>query len=182
MGVLDSLFGGLSEDRKNKDKFTQNIKSAGRAYIIDSGIYVQGPYEVEKPISGTVYVNKRGLFFQAVPASRCVIAYVENIKSVEIAGPKKKLLSLDYENEGNNQKLVIEVTDPKGCIKELERAIREYNENKQDDKKIFDMDENKTSNPNEILETIEKLAKFRDSGVITDEEFLTKKEELLKRL
>ena len=34
----------------------------------------------------------------------------------------------------------------------------------------------------DILEQIEKLSKLKDSGILTEEEFNTKKEELLKRL
>jgi hypothetical protein len=126
MGIFDSIFGGYSADRKAKEEFTLKIKDAGKAYIIDSGTYISGPFIVDKPIKGTLYINKRGLFFQAIPATKCIVIYVEDILKIEAFKEKKKCIKVDYKIKEKPETLIMEAFDAEGCMRELKKAIEEY--------------------------------------------------------
>ena len=185
MGVFDSLFGGYSEDRKAKEAFTLKVKDAGKAYIIDSGKYISGPFITDAVVTGTLYVNRRGLFFQAIPATKCIVIYVEDIGSMEIINNKKKCIKVNYKDENGFETLVIEVLNAEGCIKELKRAIEEYRleeknnltEEKQISENVLNVEK-----ADDILSIIERLSALKDKGAITEEEFQLKKKELLNRL
>jgi hypothetical protein len=182
MGIFDIIFGGYSEDRKAKDEFTQKVKEAGKAYVIDSGKYISGPFEADAVVTGAVYVNKRGFFFQAIPASKCIVIYVEDIQSIDIINNKRKAIKIEYKNEDKYETLIMELFNAEGCVKELKRAAEEHDFHKQNSSIVNDKSKASSENQGDILATIERLAALRDKGTITEEEFQTKKIELLGRL
>jgi len=205
------LFG--STDSKKEAKNTKKL--AREEFMTDAKLfttaiceYLGGHPDIEQRTIGNIYVNKKGIFFDASLSPKFIYIPIQNIiksefkneeqisKDVTLTrllafgifafGLKKKrkevqnYLIVTYDENGIENTIIFESKNASALASAMIKARQLYaKENPQE--QVSDSAEG-NSPAKDIPEQIKKLAELMEQGIITQEEFENKKADLLSRM
>lgn len=188
------------EDKKKNDDFIKMLKSEDKIYSARAK-YGGGHPDIIKVCDGEITINKLGLFFKSgllymfhIPLKDIVKAEYRNetqvSKDVTLTrlvllgffafGLKKKrkdeqhFLIIEYKIADIESKIIFDTEAAGNIASAILKVKQEFGCNNQ-------IEVNQIEN-NDIPNQIRELAKLKDEGILTEEEFNNKKNELLSKM
>lgn len=200
----------MSISREEKEKFKELIKSGGKPYASAYGEYGGGHPELDRNCSGTITVNRLGVFFSSlygqffIPVENITKAEYKNEEQISkdvtltrllafgifAFGLKKKRKDetfyyvLSYKEKGIDNTIVFKVSKVLGMNMAGSLAsgtIKARQEYINEHPEALEPQGN-VSNTADIPEQIRKLSELKDQGILTEQEFEYKKKELLAKM
>lgn len=199
------------EKDQKKNEFKEALKNAGVSYGSSICDYFGGHPEILNKATGTLEIKKDGLYFQRTIPFAGFIIPIQDITKAEFKndtqiskdvtlvrllalgvfafGAKKKTkeehnyLVVTYNSNGIENAVIFEANGgllSKGAnalVGAIMKARQEYlNENPTTEEVAIE------SNSNDIPSLIKKLSDLKEQGILSEEEFDSKKKELLSKI
>lgn len=196
--------------REEKERFKELIKSGGKPYASAVGEYGGGHPELGQNCTGTITVNKLGVFFSSsygqffIPVENITKAEYKNEEQISkdvtltrllafgifAFGLKKKRKDetfyyvLSYKQSGIDNTIAFKVSKVLGLNMAgtlTSGTIKARQEYLVDHPEVLET-QSDVSDTAGIPEQIKKLSELKDQGILTEKEFEDKKKELLEKM